>query len=286
VQFSPRKGEVVIGAETRSNTSPGGFAGEVVVCNSETGEISQRIVLSERFAAGALSRDGTLMAVSSRVGPTVEDPQKYRIQIWDLITGRLQFELGRIDDPVLHMTFATDDKSLWFVCNDKSIRQLSISDRTRPERVFTTSLGTSEERASIAVFLPDTHRVITGSTHVDEGGIRTGEFSATSLAVDHHSTSQQLKTFDWSFVGLYPTLMCVSPDAKEVAAYFRRTRGFAGPGLIIHWSLEEARTLHQFPVEDGHVTSFVFSPDGTRLVSGMDRGDALVWDIAAIKKAN
>jgi RNA polymerase sigma factor (sigma-70 family) len=52
---------------------------------------------------------------------------------------------------------------------------------------------------------------------------------------------------------------------------------------ILFWDVATGKELYQLGGLSANVTSLAFSPDGTRLVSGLGDGTALVWDVAAIR---
>jgi WD40 repeat protein len=77
----------------------------------------------------------------------------------------------------------------------------------------------------------------------------------------------------------------VSPDGRVLAAYvadLSATGSSTGAGSLRFWSIERGDELKRIDVDDADIRTLSFSHDGRRLISGMNQGDILVWDVSAI----
>lgn len=72
-----------------------------------------------------------------------------------------------------------------------------------------------------------------------------------------------------------------SPDGRLLLMVDRH---FSGSDALRVFDLESRRVIATFDSGQGRPRCFAFSPDGTRLVTGMDDGTALVWDLATAMK--
>lgn len=68
-----------------------------------------------------------------------------------------------------------------------------------------------------------------------------------------------------------------SPDGRLLLMV---DRAFTGSDAVRVFDVESRRVVAKFDSGQGRPRCFAFSPDGTRLVTGMDDGTALVWDLA------
>ena len=82
------------------------------------------------------------------------------------------------------------------------------------------------------------------------------------------------------FAEHWPAVLAVSRDGQVLAAHLRNAYDSSANDRILLWSLDDGREIGSFEMDDGNVRSLAFSPDGTRLISGMELGDTLIWDVS------
>ncbi|MGE0378673.1 MAG: WD40 repeat domain-containing protein, partial [Planctomycetaceae bacterium] len=83
-----------------------------------------------------------------------------------------------------------------------------------------------------------------------------------------------------------------SPDEQVLAVFLRPAEESTETYRLVLYSAADGRELKSFDLEDSRVLAMgtptdvmAFSPDGRRLVTGMEAGDALVWDISDVNPA-
>jgi WD40 repeat protein len=118
-----------------------------------------------------------------------------------------------------------------------------------------------------------------GSTFVFAGFAREGENATGHLsAVDlKNGTVVWEKKFD----GLRPTEAAISPDGKVLATYLQPMSNAKSGARLAIWSVHDGQELLRFNLVGDSVRSLALSPDCSHLVSGMELGDVLVWDISS-----
>jgi WD40 repeat protein len=117
-----------------------------------------------------------------------------------------------------------------------------------------------------AVFVGDGTTVLTN-------GSFTKDVDAWDLA-----TGESLWTLDAkvSFI----RGMTVSPDERIVALNGRESN--PRRTTLSFWDTAMRRELLHIDVGEEYVTSMAFSADGNQLVTGLETGTALVWDVSAV----
>ncbi len=121
------------------------------------------------------------------------------------------------------------------------------------------------QQISDAVFSPDRRQVITcGEDKLITWDLETGK-PVSSLTLGRPSEERR--------IGL-------SPDGRMMAVVAPSYLREDGDGTIRLWDLTAGKQVLTLQPENARAMSFAFSPDGRRLVTGMDTGTALVWDIS------
>jgi WD40 repeat protein len=240
-----------------------------------TGEIVRHMETDSRLVRAALSRDGKLLAAAvglGRVGAGFGERPESKIHVWETETGKKQTDLTGLKWRVLQMAFSLDGKSLVSVGEGDGVWRWDLSEGNG-RQVFEI-----DERYHRAVLSPDAKTVVFGSTGYvpgDPQGDHPGKIIVYGLAAGEPRLTIETPA-------KYPYELAVSPDGRIVAAHLRPKASSDKPydGRITLWHAADGREILSFPLDDGEVRSLAFSPDGKRLLSGMDRGDALVWDVA------
>ena len=75
-------------------------------------------------------------------------------------------------------------------------------------------------------------------------------------------------------------LLALAPDGKTVATSDVRVRsGDFGEDTIRLYDVETGEPVLTLEPADDRADVLAFSPDGTRLLTGFQRGSAIVWDV-------
>ena len=76
-----------------------------------------------------------------------------------------------------------------------------------------------------------------------------------------------------------PAKLQFSTDGQSFAAFVSANDRSDQPSKLIVGRSSDGTVLREFELNVGSVRSLVFSRDNSKLYSGMDRGDVLVWDV-------
>jgi len=74
-------------------------------------------------------------------------------------------------------------------------------------------------------------------------------------------------------------LLALAPDGKTVAATDVRSDENFGEDEIRLYDVETGDPVLTLDPADDRAEVLAFSPDGTRLLTGSERGSAIVWDV-------
>lgn len=76
----------------------------------------------------------------------------------------------------------------------------------------------------------------------------------------------------------------ISPDGRLLAGAEIEVGGFRADNVIRIWDLPTRNLEVTLQTPYARATSFAFSPDNSRLLTGLDRGTATIWDIRRIEQ--
>ncbi|MHC4178697.1 MAG: WD40 repeat domain-containing protein, partial [Planctomycetota bacterium] len=273
VSFSPRGRTIAIGAETYERGDPK-FRGEVKICRTATGEVLQHFETPDRVVSAVQSPDGKLLAAAVGLGRFgLGEKTECKIYVWELETGEKLAELGGHTQRILQVAFSRDGKFLVSVSDDGTVRRWNLAGG-REQEEFKIPV-----RFHRAAFSPGAMTVVTGST----GYVRRPEAKTYSGKITVWDLVTKKPRLTIQTPEKYPYALAISPIGDVLAAYLRPNSRSDKPfdDRIVLWDMTTGRELLNFKLDDGSVRSLAFSPNGRRLISGMDRGDALVWDVSA-----
>ncbi|HVC93561.1 MAG TPA: WD40 repeat domain-containing protein [Pirellulales bacterium] len=211
----------------------------------------------------AFSRDGALLAVARHEND---------LEVWDVTSGR---NVVRISTEFLigtrSMAFSPDAKTVYaFGLNEAVVRSWDLAGVKQPGefKAINTKIphGDPKQRpwVSDAVFLPEGKHLVTSQNR--------------DLVIWELATGEPLWTIRTPGTDKGRTLG-LSPDGRLLALCDLNHGGDPGSNTIRVWNLDRGQELMAFEPGNSRAASFAFSPDGKRLVSGMDDGTALVWDL-------
>ena len=275
VLFTP-DGKTLIASGSVLDRRLSEYAGAVTVFDVETGETRREINLTDSVMAATLSADGKLLAVATGLGASFPESANkipgFPIHIVEVATGATLAHLRGPVRQVMRMAFSPDGKRLVSVSENGTIRRWNVADGTQQE----TFTAPKSVRLKSSAFSSDARRLFTGSMVRSENGRIGGKMLKRELA-----TGKQTLGID--FPDNWPRCLAISPNGRIVASYLRALFDSDRPfdDSIRLWEAATGRELMTFKTPDCRMRSLAFSPDGKNLVSGMDRGTALIWDVTA-----
>lgn len=204
----------------------------------------------------------------------------YDIDLHDVSTGEKRLEIG--DGNLLGVTamaFSKDGNRLYAIDDRQtavvSVWDTAIGERRRRFTAFrlpTEAADVTNKKTWVAdaIFSPDLKTVITRQNRdVIVWNIERGEPIRT-ISVEGSE---------------YGGLVRISPDGRTLAITDSHSSDEPGSDAIRIFDLQTKRTVTTLTPERGRPLALAFSPDGTRLVTGMSDGTALVWDLSTVKEA-
>jgi WD40 repeat protein len=192
--------------------------------------------------------------------------------VWDTTTGQQLVEFDRGRAAAKSLAFSPDATELNLVSEDKSVKRWNWREA---KEIPLANAPRVADRHGIhgAVYLPLGSLCVFGGMGRDANKA-FGELSVADLR-------NGTKLWETKLGDVWPWELAISADGKVLATYLQtRTKSKSVSRLAI-WSMRDGKELSSFDLPDNAVRSLAFSPDGTRLVSGMELGDALVWNVAA-----
>lgn len=250
----------------------------VEIRDAHTGELIQELAVENpvpgRPDLPTFSPDGKRLALQedSRADDDRGANPFYHISLWDVPSGRklcaLRFPYGPQNNHRLEaMSFSSDSQLLYTVAGSGIVRAWDINTgQQRGEFLSDARLWNGkpielgQSRADTAVFSNDMSLLLTSC---DRHVVVWDPATAEKLRMIGTPGSGRARDF------------AISPDNKLVATI--DSRGV--DETIRVWDIETGRERLQLHPDDARARKVAFSPDGTRLVTSMDRGTIVVWDV-------
>jgi WD40 repeat protein len=284
VDFLPDGKSVVIGREPHM---PGeiSFKGEVKVVRAADGGLVHRSETPDRFMCAAISPDGGRIAAGIGMGEGPgpfgdgEQDAKPKTMVFDAELGGHVAETAGQTGPIGSLVFSPDGLKIWSASEDGSTTLVRWNARTGTEEARAALPQTTLGSFHRVAFIRDAARIVLGGLQRIEAGKSTGK-----LAISN--TNDLSTVWEKSLPESWPSVLAVSPNGRLIAAFLAPLEGVPTRGRIAVWRSEDGGELVSWDLAEGSVRSLSFSPDGRRLVTGMDLGDALVWDTEAAVTAN
>lgn len=277
VEFLPDGEYIALGGETRVKDKPT-YGGEVKICRVADGKTIQHFPVAHRVWWGDVSTDGTRIAAAiGPLGREVEpgEDSGFSVHVWELPSGE---ELGQShvgENRILQVAFAPDGNLVWSVSDTLDLYQWDVQSG---DELHSAKLVPEDEKDRFRrlVLAPD-------MTFVVAGGLRRIDREASLGVLEMRRTKDGARLWNKTLTDRWPSLLATSPDGRVVAGYLRALWRSQVDNRITLWSADDGDELHSIDIEDGSVRSLAFSPDGKRLVSGMDRGHALLWNLSSLQ---
>jgi WD40 repeat protein len=220
------------------------------------------------------SADGKWLAVAvvSAEQPVKPEPDGQHLHLWDAESGR---PIRTIKVPFFprNVAFAQGDRVIAVSGTCPAGSPVRLYDRERgSELVALVGLPRFGNMDATLAVSRDGRRLATGSW---DGSVRVWEVLSAQviLQVQAHKNSLPVLAF--------------SPDGRLLAtAASEDVHGDIGDVHKIRlWDTATGKQVRQYDGHRANVASLAFSPDGTRLVSGLSNTTILVWDVPAAARA-
>lgn len=210
----------------------------------------------ERFSVVAFSPDSSRVAAAG-----IDQP----VMVYLIDTGAVLFQLEGHTQEVYDLAFSPDGRYLATASRDDTVM---LWDMGTGQLVYT--FGAAEMDMRQVVFSPDSTRLY--SIQLDKVIVWETE-TGVALPAQELLLGDDITDFQylWAFA--------LSPDGAHSAMFIEVTRMPEEPFQLQIWDVATHAVIANFPV-DQMVHSLAFSPDGTRLVAGLENSTSIVLDPA------
>jgi len=263
--FSPGRSPDMFSSDIKKVAIPS-FDNPTQILDTESGEVLQTLRGTPRGTIAYLSPDGTKIATSvhNRNGPMTA-------LIWDAATGD---ELHRLAVPgvsVYQGAFSPDGKKIVMRIGDKTARIWDVESGKELQ-----VLRGHTEATEIISFSPAGRKVVTASTERQES--RRSVRWVGSVRIWDAESGKELRQF--TFTDSVDDV-AFSPDGKKIAMIIGTRRN--STARIFDVELGSANFKRELHTLLGAQDFVVFSPDGTKIVTGGAEHTAIVWDVESGK---
>jgi WD40 repeat protein len=271
VQFFPDGEKIALARETYEREKIK-FEGEAKICSVSDAQAFHRFSLPDRAMCGALSPDGSKLAVGLGLGQgplgNSDGPPECQIVTWNTHSGERIAEFDVQPHRVQQLKFAANGSDLYSVGEDQALRKWSLGSG---EEIETHGFGLGgQSHFTASLISPNGAKTAVRGLESLEPGVSRGR-----MALIEGSKAIWEKTFTDS----WPFEFAMSADGQLLAAYLHPLSETRGQRRIVVFAAADGNEVVSFPVQEGRVRSLAFSRDGRRLLSGTNSSDALVWDV-------
>ncbi len=236
----------------------------------------------------AISPDGRILATGGADGTT---------RFFDIATGQ---PIGRpligATDLITGVTFTPDGRlavagsldgtvRFWDVATERELgAPVPLGGQSGPTALAVSPdgkfLATGDQQGDVSLFDIATHRLVGRDLPVIASVVRL-TFSPDGTSLTAVTATGQAVT--WSVTPFRRSgdpLLITTSEISAVAGDGEQLAAGDIHGHIVLWSYKSRWQLGTpVPLYKGAVTSEVYSPDGSRLISGSDDGRVIVWDV-------
>ncbi len=242
----------------------GASDGKVYLWETNTGKRIRRLDVggfNSCYPGIAFAPDGKWLAITG-----------YELSVWDVASGERLFRYGvamhlgygRAAMPVL---FSPDGKQLYVPAHAKD-KKVGVTVIDVSANVESRQIGVTNDRIDSLALSADGKTLALG---LHDAALRGG---GTAVRVLDVAANKIIRSFAFSPNGRFAA---VAPDGWASHRGVKRDTSFR----IRLYDLASGKEVRLFRPDGGHVASLAFSPDGSRLASGLGNGTVLLWDISA-----
>jgi len=270
VAASPSDKMIAAGGGYRLSRAKLELHGSLQIRSLDAHTVAADVKFSDVIGALAYSKDGrTIAAATNNTTFGQLDEADEAILIIDAKTGNTLTRLSGQKGNFAAVAFAADGKTLFAVHTDATLRHWDIESG----KVVRASKVAGHERDYIS------HVAFSANRET----LVTCETFGKSLVITDVASAKHVRTI--AVPNTLGNLLAISPDGRILASACQpimRTDTEFDERIHV-WDLATGRELLALDAAtDGTVASLAFLPDGRTLVSGMDRGTALLWDISDV----
>ena len=275
VEFFRDGNRLALGRETHLPGMPS-FQGEVKILSVEDGETLHQIQVPDRVRCGALSPTGEVLAVGIGLGMSFEQaPSEIKILTWDTQSGKQISDVKGHVSQIQRLRFGRAPAELFSTSEDQTMRAWNILTGKETKQVMLHHNG---GRGFVrTAFVAEGTNVLLGEIETNEARESLGR-----LMLCDAQTGKPL--WQLEFQDSWPAELAVSLDGRIAATAQRRLWKTNGRNRIVIWSTNNGAELQSLELPDGRVRCLAFGPDENLLLSGMDAGDTLVWNIKTARQ--
>ena len=266
--FTKDDSRLIVGAEGHDDKELN-FIGRLKAFNVADGSQVFERSFPNRVMAIGLSNDEMAIAVSSGLGEAFLEPgSDPTLHVCHASSGKTLGEWKAGEGKIVSLAWSKDDRFLVSAAEDNTIRTIDVHAAKQSSQIDVPHERVHMDKVvpdhlSYACLLPDRDRAIT----------------CTALGIHRWDLKPGAKIWSLTTPGSRNMRIALSPDERVVAsawADFERQQC----GLTL-WEVATRKQLLELAMPREQVYSIVFSPDGRRIVTGLETGSSLVWDVSA-----
>ncbi|HUE74777.1 MAG TPA: WD40 repeat domain-containing protein [Pirellulaceae bacterium] len=266
--FTKDDSRLIVGAEGHDDTEIK-FVGRLKAFNVADGSLVFEQVFPNRVMAISLSHDNNKIAVGSGLGEAFLEPgSDPMVHVSDASSGKTLGEWKAGEGKIAALAWSKDNRFLVYAAEDNKICTIDVQAGEQ-----TGQLDVPHERVQMDKVVPDR------LSHAWLMPDRDRAITCTTLGIHRWDLKQGAKIWSLTTSGSRNMRIALSPDERVVASAwtdFERQQC----GLTL-WEVATRKQLLELAMPREQVYSIVFSPDGRRIVTGLETGSLLVWDVSA-----
>jgi WD40 repeat protein len=218
-----------------------------------------------------LSHDDSSVAVGSGLGDSFgERESDPMVHVCEATSGKTLGEWKAGQAKIAALAWSQDNRLLVYAAEDNTIRTIDVQAGKQ-----TAQIDVPHERVQMDKVLPDRLSLAWLLPH------RELAVTCTTFGPSIHGWDLARGAKSWSLAtpGSRNMRFALSPDERVLAsAWMDFEKQQCGLAL---WEVSTRKPLVELALPREQVYSMAFSSDGRRIVTGMETGSSLVWDVSA-----